>query len=82
MVSSPPPKVMGAQIFLDPNYLGVFCHNYFHLGVKSHLGGTDRYLGGITLWAFWDIHIYYFFKIFACAGQCIKVVPSVIIAFH
>ena len=81
MVSSPP-ITLGGEIFLDLNYLGVIALNFFHLGGKSNLGGTDRYLGGITLWAFWDIHIYYFFKVFACGGLCLKVVPSVIIAFH
>ena len=47
-----------------PNYLGVFFLYFSHLGGKTHLGGTDRYLGGITPWAFWDIHMYHIFEYF------------------
>ena len=48
MVSSPPPKYMGGEIFLDPNYLGVIGFNFFPPGGKSQLGGTENYLGGIS----------------------------------
>ena len=47
MVSSPP-ITMGAQIFLDLNYLGVSALNFFRPGGESHLGGTKIYLGGIS----------------------------------
>ena len=53
MVSSPP-KYMGGEIFLDPKYLGVIGIIFLHLGGKSHLGGTDIYLGGIRFSA-WDM---------------------------
>ena len=39
---------MGAQIFLDLNYLGVSALNFFRPGGESHLGGTKIYLGGIS----------------------------------
>ena len=40
----PPPITLGGEIFLDLNYLGVIAPNFFHLGGKSNLGGTDPYL--------------------------------------
>ena len=47
MVSSPP-QVYGGEIFLDPNYLGVICFNFFPPGGESKLGGDKNYLGGIS----------------------------------
>ncbi len=76
----PPPSIWGGENFLDPNYLGVFSLNFFHLGGKTHCGGTDKYLGGITPWVFWDIHICHILKFFACGGLCIFYFHSVAIA--
>ena len=42
----PPPKYMGGENFLDPLYLGGKSFDFQNLGGKSHVGGTDNYLGG------------------------------------
>ena len=48
-----PPHYLGegGEIFLDPNYLGVFSLNFFHLGGKTHVmvGAQTNILGASLL---------------------------------